>query len=66
MKERDNIDQQWFKYRKALLAQIRLKHTLRAEDEINQRLPAARRAFEKSVQKGVLPAPPSLAEALGA
>ena len=64
--QRTDIEQLWFKYRKALVAQIRMKYTLLAEDELNQALHAAKRAFDKQVQQGVMPAPPTVMGALSA
>jgi hypothetical protein len=54
------IDRCWANYSKALRAQIRLRHSIAADNEINRVLPEARKEFEKSVQQGVLPAPKSL------
>lgn len=62
--QRTEIDQRWMNYEKALRAQIRLKHSIAADNEINRMLPKARKEFEKLVQKGVLPAPKSLLDAL--
>lgn len=41
---------------KVLRSQIRLKHTLEAERELNQVLPEAERQFDVAVQRGELPA----------
>jgi len=62
--ERTELEQLWANYRKALVAQIRLKHSIRADNEINRRLPAAKRAFNAAVQRGVFPTPPDFAAAL--
>ena len=64
MSERTEIDQTWFKYRKTLVAQIRLKHALHAVDEINARLHKAKKEFDKATQMGVLPAAPDILAAL--
>lgn len=64
MSERTENEQLWFNYRKALVAQIRLKHSLRADNEINVKIHRAKIAFDKQVQQGVLPAPPDFDKAL--
>lgn len=51
MAQRTESQQEWFKARKAAIAAIRLKHTLRAEDEINDRIPELQKRFELA-QKG--------------
>lgn len=51
MAQRTESQQMWFKARKAAVAAIRLKHTLRAEDEINDVIPALQKRFELA-QKG--------------
>lgn len=40
---------------KALRAAIRLKHTLAADAELNDRLPDAEAAFDAALQRGELP-----------
>jgi hypothetical protein len=62
--QRTEIDQRWTNYQKALRAQIRLKHSIAADNEINRVLPKAWKEFEKQVQTGMLPAPLSLLGAL--
>lgn len=54
---RDKIEQAWTNRRKVIAAAIRLKHTLAADNEINEILDEERRKFDKAVLKGVLPAP---------
>jgi hypothetical protein len=39
---------------KVLRSQVRLKHTLEAERELNEVLPAAEKAFDKALQRGEL------------
>lgn len=53
-----DLDQLWINYNKAYRANVRLKHALRADNEINATIVKVRRAFEKQIQQGILPAPP--------
>jgi len=62
--ERTDHEMLWLNYRKALTAQIRLKHSLRADNEINRTIHKAKIEFEKQLQQGILPAPPDFAKAL--
>lgn len=55
--KRELVDQLWVNYRKAYTAKIRLKHSLQADNEINETLDDARQKFLAQVQQGVLPAP---------
>ena len=54
--KRSRIDQEWFKRRKVLIAAIRLKYALLAEDEINETLEAEQQEFYRLVGRGKLPA----------
>lgn len=54
--KRDRVEQEWFKRRKVLVASIRLKYALMAEDEINDLLEEEKAEFYKLVGKGKLPA----------
>lgn len=40
---------------KTLRAAVRLKHSLAADRELNEVLPAAEQAFDSAIQRGVLP-----------
>ena len=66
VREKTEIEQAWAGYQKALRARIRLKYALRADAEINREVAKAQLAFEKSVQKGILPAPADILKALDA
>jgi len=50
--KRTESQQKWFKARKAAVAAIRLKHTMRAEDEINEVIPALQKQYESSLKGG--------------
>jgi hypothetical protein len=55
--KRTKIEQELFKRKKVLRTITRLKHSLAADDEINDRLDEMQKKFEKNVQQGKLPAP---------
>lgn len=54
---RGNIEQAWINRRKTIIAAIRLRHSIAADNEINATLEEAQKAFNKEVMKGTLPAP---------
>ena len=56
-----DLDQLWLNYAKAYRNQVRLKHSIRADNEINQKLGAVKLQFDRQVQKGLRPAPPVFA-----
>ena len=59
MKARQNvpIEQAWANRAKIIRAAIRLKHSIAADNEINDTLKAELVKFEAAVQRGELPAP---------
>lgn len=56
------IELAWQERAKTLRAAIRLKHSIAADNEINQRLTAERDRFYKAVQHGRLLSPLSIAQ----
>lgn len=54
---RGNVEQSWANRQKAIRAAIRLKYSIRADNELNVVLDEERKKFFKSVQQGQLPAP---------
>lgn len=56
MRKQSLIERGWAKRKKAMIAAIRLKHTLAADDEINEVLPVQHKLYFKSVQEGKEPA----------
>lgn len=50
--KRTESQQTWFKVRKTAVNAIRLKHSLRAEDEINERLPDLQKRYETALKGG--------------
>lgn len=57
MAKRTKLEQELFKRKKVIRTITRLKHSLAADDEINDLIDAEQKKFEANVQKGVLPAP---------
>lgn len=55
--KRGDIEQAWANRRKVIVAAIRLKHSIAADNEINETLDVERKKFNKEVQLGQLPAP---------
>lgn len=53
--QRSEIEQAQFELVKTLRTAIRLKHAIAADRELNEVLPAAEKAFTKSIQRGQLP-----------
>lgn len=52
---RDDVDQSRANVLKTIRAAIRLKHSIAADNEINDLLPKAEAAFNAQVMRGVLP-----------
>lgn len=52
--EKDDIEQAWAERRKTVSTNIRLKHSLAADREINQRLPKELALFNKELHKSRL------------
>ena len=55
MIQKTDIEQAKANLAKTVRAAIRLRHSLAADAEINERLPEAELAFDRSVQQGELP-----------
>jgi hypothetical protein len=55
--KRGNIEQGWANRVKVLRAAIRLKHSIAADNELNEMIDAERKKYFKSVQGGSQPAP---------
>lgn len=55
--KRTKIEQELFKRKKIIRTLTRLKHSLVADDEINDRIHAEQTKFEKNIQQGKLPDP---------
>jgi hypothetical protein len=55
--KREKIEQAWANRQKVIRAAIRLRHSIAADNEINETIDVERRKFEAAVQRGVLPAP---------
>lgn len=55
MLKRDPIDQRRADMVKTLRSEIRLKHSLAADNEINEVIPKAVKEFNKAVLRGELP-----------
>lgn len=66
MREKTDLEMLWAHYRKALVARIRLKHSIKADAEINSELAKASLAFEKQIQKGIRPRAEDLMKAIDA
>ncbi len=64
MKELGDIELQRKAVLKAWRSLIRLKHSLKADAEINSALPRAEKAFDAAVHRGVLPSAEDVVEAL--
>jgi hypothetical protein len=52
MNKRQELDMQKFKILKAARAAIRLKHSLHADEEINERIPELERMMDSAIQAG--------------
>lgn len=53
--KRGSIEQGWLNRVKVLRTAIRLKHSIAADNELNEVLDAERKKYLKSVQQGELP-----------
>lgn len=54
---RDGLSQGWFKRKKVIIADIRMKHNLAAEDEMNEVLSAEAAEYWNAVNSGRKPKP---------
>lgn len=50
---------------KVVRAAVRLRHSIKADDELNERLFVAEKAFDKAIANGFLPDPISILDAIG-
>jgi hypothetical protein len=64
--QKDDIELRRAALNKAARSAIRLKHSLAADAEINERLPQIERAFMQAVQRGILPEVAALLRESGA
>ena len=62
---KDKVDQERANLLKIVRTAIRLRHSIAADNELNEVLPLAEARFNKYVQKGVLPDPASIRRSLG-
>jgi len=61
---RDKVDQERANALKTIRTAIRLKHSLAADNEINEVLPKFESEFNKAVLKGDLPEPLAIAKTI--
>ena len=57
MIHKDNIDQARANMLKTIRAAVRLKHSIAADEELNEVLPRAEAQFFKQIQEGKMPDP---------
>ena len=62
---RDKVDQARANILKTIRAAIRLKHSIAADEELNEVLPLAQEKFDAAVLRGRLPEPLDVKKALG-
>ena len=62
---RDRVDQARANMLKIIRAAIRLKHSIAADEELNEVLPEAERRFNAATLKGQLPDPVNIKRTLG-
>ena len=65
MTHKDTVDQARADTLKTIRAIVRLRHSLNADRELNDVLPKAQMAFDKSVLKGILPEIADIKRAVG-
>ena len=63
--QRDKVDQARANMLKTIRTAVRLKHSIAADDELNEVLPMAEAKFNAAVMKGRLPEPLDIKRALG-
>mgnify|MGYP001558748527 CR=1 FL=1 len=63
--QRDKVDQARANMLKTIRTAVRLRHSIAADDELNELLPLAEARFNAAVMKGKLPAPMDIKRALG-
>lgn len=62
---RDKVDQARANMLKTIRAAVRLKHSIAADEELNEVLPRAEARFNAAVMAGRLPSPVDIKKALG-
>lgn len=62
---RDKVDQARVNMLKTIRAAVRLKHSINADEELNEVLPEAVKKFNAAIQRGQLPSPIDVKKALG-
>lgn len=65
MIHKDSIDQQRANTLKVIRTAVRLKHSIAADEELNEVLPRAEAKFDAAVLRGQLPAPLDIKKAMG-
>lgn len=65
MIHKDKVDLARANMLKTIRTAIRLKHSIAADEELNEMLPMAEARFNASVNRGQLPAPLDIKRALG-
>jgi hypothetical protein len=65
MIHKDDIDQQRANTLKTIRALIRLKHSIAADEELNEKLPLAQSKFDSAILRGQLPSPADIRKAVG-
>jgi hypothetical protein len=65
MAQKDDIAMRRASLLKAARSVVRLRHSIEADEELNEVLPAVERAFDAAVQSGYLPQPAALLKELG-
>ena len=62
---RDKVDQARADLLKTIRAAVRLRHSIAADNELNEVLPLAQKRFDDAVLRGRLPEPLDVQKALG-
>ena len=62
---RDKVDQARADLLKTIRAGVRLRHSIAADNELNEVLPLAQKRFDDAVLRGRLPEPLDVKKALG-
>lgn len=62
---KERVDQARANMLKVIRAAVRLKHSLAADEELNEVLPRAEKKFNEAIHRGGLPAPLDIKRVLG-
>lgn len=65
MIHKDKIDQSRANMLKVIRTAVRLKHSIAADEELNEVLPAAQKRFDDALQRGRLMEPAEIKRSLG-